>query len=600
MADTPQATQDPLAESAQVEAGQVDPALVGRDPTERALGFGAQGGPLDQALQRHHQQRVAQAKMYRGNLASAVSKLAAGETYDQSLGRTRPLTQDEIGDLTAQREEAQKNYDKIIGVNPQSKEALGKAHGIIDFILQRKQAQRQGGMSTPPTPQYGSTVGEGGVSLTPPPGSTPTVMDNGVTMAPPPPVRQQPSALEQSVAAPLQRHQMGISQGLENTQRAWQQGIDLRTKEAEKMWGSDYANNPTAQRYIATATFPPFMGLQKSNLVDPDTEEPVSFDRLSGTYATADGREVKNPVPAQKPQMAEVVMPNGDHAIAYEKYGKLTDQSGNPLPEGTKKFYSQMADTQTATHTFKTVQQPDGSTALVPVTTTGERHRGGTPTGAGRAGGATPPPLPGASAAPEAHTHAATGGVGVSKPASAAKSSPQANAAAALNLPPGSRIVGGKVPPGVAKAYETYNGSVSRYKIMQEALPKALKGDQQAMINLLYNHIGMTTGLQKGGRITQPIIDEAQNSAPVVATLLKRIGVGNEFEMSPTLLRGVVIDPQTMHNMIGLAEDRTNQDYSAWQREIGSAKTGYGMSTPPPATSPDIGAASKPGGFVKF
>ena len=52
------------------------------------------------------------------------------------------------------------------------------------------------------------------------------------------------------------------------------------------------------------------------------------------------------------------------------------------------------------------------------------------------------------------------------------------------------------------------------------------------MINLLYNHIGMTTGLQKGARITKDLISEAENSAPWMATLLKKIGV------DPSMLSG--------------------------------------------------------------
>jgi hypothetical protein len=582
------ATKPPVLTDSFDEASQVPQGSVGPDRPEGFLGAMAEpGGSLDKALQAHHQQRVAHAQMYRTNAATAIGQIAKGTKWDPTLnggvGGERPLTQQEQDDLTAQKDEALQQYGKIIGVNKESKGALDKAHGIIDFILRRKQEQqgRPGGMQVPPTPQYGSTVGEGGVTMTPPTGSTPTVMDNGVTMTPPPPVRPQPSALEQSVAAPFAQHQAQVGQGLTDQQRVYQAQINRWTNEAKQIFGN--LDSMAAKRYALTGTFGPASHLQAKNLVDPDTGEPVVFDPLEGTYSTQDGRKVDQPVPFQKPTMVEVVMPNGDHAIGYEAYKKLTDQSGKPLPEGTKKYYPSAADTTTTTKTWKTVQQPDGSTALVPVTNVSERRKGGTP--------APPTPVSTPSMQPSGTT--------VSKPAfgpqSKKSSSPQSNAATAMGLPPGARIVGGKVPPGVAKAYDAYNGSVTRYKVMQEALPKALKGDQQAMINLLYNHIGMTTGLQKGGRITQPIIDEAQNSAPWMATLLKRVGIGNEFEMTPDLLRGVVIDPQTMHNMIGLAEDRVNNEYAAWQREIGSAKTGYGMSTSPPPSSPDMGTATKSG-----
>jgi hypothetical protein len=366
----------------------------------------------------------------------------------------------------------------------------------------------------------------------------------------------------------------------------------MRTQEAQKI-GLDPQSREFRQ-YVATGTFPPVAHLQKSNLVDPDTDEAVIFDPLSGAYTTADGREVKNPVPQQKPQMVAYKGPDGQPLIGFQKGKKLFDQQWNQLPDNTEKFYPSMTDTATTLHSFKQVTQPDGSIALVPVTTTSERKRGGM----------TTPPVVGSGqgAAPVAKLPAATGGSTVSKPPAVKKSNPPANAASALGLPPGSKIVGGKVPPGVAKAYETYNGSVSRYKIMEEAVPKALKGDQQAMINLLYNHIGMTTGLQKGARITKDLISEAENSAPWEATLLKRVGIDKEFEITPDLLRGVVLDSTTMHNMVALAQDRVNQDYSAWQREIGGAKTGYGMSTPPAPTSPDIGASpgKKAGSFKQF
>lgn len=247
------------------------------------------------------------------------------------------------------------------------------------------------------------------------------------------------------------------------------------------------------------------------------------------------------------------------------------DQEGNELPPDTSKFSAWMMPRTTTSTGVRMVQQPDGSIKQVPVVTSSTTRRGGP---------ISPPPVPlpskdGQATAPKAPT---------------AKASPSA----AMG---GGKVVGGKVPPGVSKAYDSYNNSVTRYQIMEAAVPRALKGDQQAMINLLYNHIGMTTGLQKGARITESLISEAENSAPWEATLLKRIGVDKEFEITPELLRGVVLDSQTMHNMVDLAKERVDQDRQAWQREIQSAKGGYGMTGAPPP--PPTGTKDTSGGSFK-
>lgn len=204
-------------------------------------------------------------------------------------------------------------------------------------------------------------------------------------------------------------------------------------------------------------------------------------------------------------------------------------------PDETPEQQLAGAVTEYNTHTargFRLVPQKNGDTLMVPVTTS---------TGRGSLGGQAP--SGGSIPAPPGGKAAQTTGAGGVK----------------------GTVVGGKYPPEVQKEMTTYEDAITRYNVMSEALPKALAGDQQAMINLLYNHIGMTTGLQKGARITRDIIEEAQNSAPWMATLLSRIGVGNEFTMTPTLMRGVTLPPEEMHNMIGLAEDRVSQEYDKLQ-----------------------------------
>jgi hypothetical protein len=59
---------------------------------------------------------------------------------------------------------------------------------------------------------------------------------------------------------------------------------------------------------------------------------------------------------------------------------------------------------------------------------------------------------------------------------------------------------------------------------MQQNALDAYKGNQQAMVSLLMNHIGMTLGAQKGTRVAKSIIDEARQSTDWVDSKLATIG----------------------------------------------------------------------------
>jgi hypothetical protein len=290
--------------------------------------------------------------------------------------------------------------------------------------------------------------------------------------------------------------------------------LDARRKAADA--AGLKPGTPGYENFIAGRMVSPYAHLQSKAIVGPNGERQiVNFNPLAGTYSDMEGNEIENPV------MWSAAV-NAPGTSAYKTFYAAGKQSGL-----TDKEISDNWNTQNSTqHGFKMVPQPDGSIQMVPVTTTTSKTRGGIPTppGGGAGGGA-----------------AAAGGAG--------------------------RVVGGKIPPEVDKAQTSYQDSITRFNVMSETLPKALQGNQQAMINLLYNHIGMTVGLQKGARITQDIINEAQQSAPWMSTLLARIGVGNGFEMTPELLRGVTLAPDQMRQMVDLAEGRVEQDYRKFQEE---------------------------------
>ena len=96
-----------------------------------------------------------------------------------------------------------------------------------------------------------------------------------------------------------------------------------------------------------------------------------------------------------------------------------------------------------------------------------------------------------------------------------------------------------------------YDASVNREMTMDRNLINALRGDQQAMISLVSNHIGMTLGGQRGARINQAVWNEAVGSVP----LLDRIAA--RFD-SRGLLSGVTLAPDQMRQMVQLAHEKVD------------------------------------------
>lgn len=149
---------------------------------------------------------------------------------------------------------------------------------------------------------------------------------------------------------------------------------------------------------------------------------------------------------------------------------------------------------------------------------------------------------------------------------------------------------GGKVPPPVARAADDFEQSQSRIDVMQKSYDAAIAdpANQQAMLNLLSNHLGMTMGLQKGTRMNQALIDEAMRSG----VLTERI----EAHFGPDgYMTGVVLTPRQMTQMMTLAQDRLQEDYrrmSDWE-----AYTGFKPQAPmTPRVPPRAGGAGGAGG----
>jgi hypothetical protein len=106
------------------------------------------------------------------------------------------------------------------------------------------------------------------------------------------------------------------------------------------------------------------------------------------------------------------------------------------------------------------------------------------------------------------------------------------------------------------KAYEPALESAERFNVMTKNYEDAVKNnDQQAMLSLLANHLGMTMGLQKGARLNKDIIQEAIHSRPWLQ------GIGSKFDKDG-YLSGVTLTQPQMQQMVNLGRERFAEDIS--------------------------------------
>lgn len=115
----------------------------------------------------------------------------------------------------------------------------------------------------------------------------------------------------------------------------------------------------------------------------------------------------------------------------------------------------------------------------------------------------------------------------------------------------------------VLKVYQPALDADFRLKQMLDQAKEAKAGNQQAMLGLLYNHMGMTAGLQKGARMTQDMIKEAEQSRPWLQ------GMAATFSKDG-VLTGVKLSPQQIDQMVQLAEQARPL---AWERARSEAKS---------------------------
>jgi len=102
----------------------------------------------------------------------------------------------------------------------------------------------------------------------------------------------------------------------------------------------------------------------------------------------------------------------------------------------------------------------------------------------------------------------------------------------------------------VTDADTEYEAAVDRQRTMDDNLKSAIeKKDQQAMLSLIANHIGMTLGAQKGARINRAVWDEAIASTPWLSKIAAKFD-------DRGYLSGVTLAPEQMRQMVDLAHEK--------------------------------------------
>lgn len=125
------------------------------------------------------------------------------------------------------------------------------------------------------------------------------------------------------------------------------------------------------------------------------------------------------------------------------------------------------------------------------------------------------------------------------------------------------------------KQFATAIGADERLNRMEKSYTDAVDNhNQQAMLALLTDHIGMTLGLQKGARITKDIINEAAQSQPWLSALRAKFD-------SDGYLSGVNLSPGQMKQMLDLGYSARE---NAWQSANTTANM-YGVKPPPNAAA---------------
>ena len=128
-----------------------------------------------------------------------------------------------------------------------------------------------------------------------------------------------------------------------------------------------------------------------------------------------------------------------------------------------------------------------------------------------------------------------------------------------------------------------YDGALVRMETMDKNLRHALNGDQQSMLSLVAQHIGMTLGAQKGARINQAVWNEAVASAPWLDTYYAKV-FHNDPKTGEMVFdgwkSGVTLTDDQMRSMVSLAHEQVDTLKESLDRIEKQQRPGYGGTAP--------------------
>lgn len=123
------------------------------------------------------------------------------------------------------------------------------------------------------------------------------------------------------------------------------------------------------------------------------------------------------------------------------------------------------------------------------------------------------------------------------------------------------------------KAQDDYGKRISALNLMQQNYAEALKGNQQAQVSMLMQHIGMTAGTVPGARQSRANIEEAEESTPWIAHYINKWfhqdANGDYVFDGPK--GGINLTKPQMEQMLSLGKERVqvqHEQLQYWQREL--------------------------------
>ena len=137
----------------------------------------------------------------------------------------------------------------------------------------------------------------------------------------------------------------------------------------------------------------------------------------------------------------------------------------------------------------------------------------------------------------------------------------------------------------------------ARVETMDQNKKDALAGNQQAMLSLVANHIGMTLGAQKGARITRAVWEEAIQSAPWIDQKISKWFHTDENgdHIFDGYKGGVTLTPDQINQMVDLAhqkvgtlENQVKNMQTAFDSELKGTGTPTGGAKAPPTVEPEL------------